>query len=143
TGAWADGAGVEAGEAAVVRKSSDREVNGAVFRLVGEAFLHESLDERDHFADVLGGFRIDLCGLDAQEFPISLEGVGDWFGDFLDGFSRFVGAHDDLVVDVGDVHDLEDLPTGETQGTPQEILEQKRAKVAEVRGVVDGGPAGV
>src|SRR3989442_13027558 len=50
---------------------------------------------------------------------------------------------DRAVVHIGEVHDLEHVVTGVLEPAPQEILEEKRAEVADVRVVPDGGTAGV
>ncbi len=50
---------------------------------------------------------------------------------------------DDLVVDVGDVHDVFDGDALLAEKAAQHIDVQEGAEVADVAVVVDGGPAGI
>ena len=72
-----------------------------------------------------------------EEGPLVARRVlGD--GDALRG-----GVADDLVVDVGDVHDVLDGDALLLEKAAQEIDVQEGAEVADVAVVVDGGAAGV
>ena len=52
------------------------------------------------------------------------------------------GVADDLVVDVGDVHDVADRKTGQLQGPAEHIDVEEGAEVTDVAVVVHGGAAG-
>ena len=130
-------------ELAVLGIAADAEVPGAVLGAIGEAALLELLDERDHLRDVLGGVRHDDRIEAAERAQVFEEGllvarrvVGD--GDALRG-----GVADDLVVDVGDVHDVLDGDALLLEEAAQQIDMQEGAEVADVAVVVDGGAAGV
>ena len=60
-----------------------------------------------------------------------------------DGNARRRGVADDLVVHVGDVHDVADLHARELQEAAQHVDLQKGAEVADVAVVVNRRPAGV
>jgi hypothetical protein len=84
-----------------------------------------------------------LGRLDAQELAVGVKDLDDRIGDLDDGLSLLRGAADDLVVDVGQVHHLLDVPPREPDRAAQQVLEEERAEVAEVRRVVHGRPARV
>ena len=121
----------------------DGEIDGPVVGLVGELVVHQPLDDGDHFRNVVGRLRIKLGVLDAQEVAIGVKNLGDRRGDFGDALFLFGGGLDDLVVDVGEIHHLVHFPSAQSKNASQQIAEQKRAEVAEMRGTVDGGTAGV
>jgi hypothetical protein len=50
---------------------------------------------------------------------------------------------DDLVVDVGDVHDVADGDTEQLEGAAEDVYLQESTEVADVAVVIDGRPAGV
>src|SRR5262249_28586444 len=86
---------------------------------------------------MLGCLRINFRIFDAQVPTILVKLDRPLSGDLTDGFLFTNGFRDDLVVDVGEVHDLLDLPTSKTQCTTKQIFEQKRPEIPEVRRVVD------
>ena len=53
------------------------------------------------------------------------------------------GVADDLVVDVGDVHDVADVVSGLEKKAVEKIDGDECAEIADVAVVVDGGSAGV
>ncbi len=91
--------------------------------------------------EVVGGFWVGLGALDSQILTVRMEDFGDRLGDLANRLPLLVGAANDLVVYVRQVHHLPDLPPAKTQHPPQQVDKQKRAEVPEVRRVVDGGPA--
>src|SRR4026209_1354578 len=54
-----------------------------------------------------------------------------------------VGPVDRLVVHVSEVHDVEHLIPALFQPAPQQVLEEKRPEISDMRVVIDGGAAGV
>ncbi len=134
---------VQPRELAVAREPSDGEIHRAVVRPVGQPAPFQLLHQLDHLRDVLGRLRIHLGLLDAQKFPIVVKDLGDRLGDLRNRQAALFGTRDDLVIDVGQVHHLHHAPPAKAQRTPEQILEQERAKVADVRRVVDGGTARV
>ena len=131
------------GELAVRRQLVDREVDVAVGG-VGEPLRLELADERDHLGDVLGR-RGSICGGGAAEHPHVLAerrrcspptprcAVS----------AALLGALDDLVVDVGEVADERHLVAEEAQVAVDDVEDDQRARVADVRAVVDGDAADV
>ena len=64
-------------------------------------------------------------------------------GQLLDRLAGGGGAADDLVVDVGDVHHPADLVAAVPQVADQQVDEQERAEIADVRRAVDRRAAAV
>ena len=81
------------------------------------------------FAVQTGGI-LEVLGLEA-------------LGDFLHGSTLFLALLDELIVDVGDVGDIDDLVAAVLKVTAQGIEDDERAGVADVDIVVDGGAADV
>ncbi len=131
------------GELAVVGIASDAEVPGAVFGLVGDVFGGELLDERDHLGNVLGGVGDDLGALDGEGVHVFEEGVFVDAGVVADGGVGGEGVADDLVVDVGDVHDVLGGDALLVEEAAEDVDVEKGAEVADVAVVVDGGAAAV
>ena len=91
----------------------------------------------------LGGARDVLRALHPQGFEVLKERF-DVLGRVLaDGDTGGRGVADDLVVHVGDVHDVADLHAGQLEEAPEDVDLEEGAEVADVAVVVDGGPAGV
>ena len=134
---------VEPRELAVGGELADREIDRPVVRLVRDALVHQALDERDHFGDIVRRPRIVLRALDAKIFPVPVEDLDHGLGELANLLLLLGRALDDLVVDVGEVHHLLDAPSPQAQHAPQQVLEEERAEVAEVRRVVDRGAARV
>ena len=88
--------------------AGDAEVPGAVLGLVGDVFGGELLDEGDHLGDAAGGVGDVLGVLDAEGVEVFEEGALELGGVLGDGDAGGGGVADDLVVDVGDVHDVLD-----------------------------------
>ena len=129
---------------AVLRKGGQAEVPGAVFGLVGSAGRGQLLDQLDHARNVLGGAGNDLGPLDAQGIQILKEGLlRNWRVYVADGNAGGCGVADDLVVHVGDVHDVAERHSRELEEAAENVYLQESAEVADVAVVVDRGPAGV
>ena len=128
---------------AVLGKGGEAEVPGAVLGLVGGAGGGQLLDQLDHCGDVLGGAGNLLRAFDAQGVEIFEERLLEVRRVFADGDAGGRRVADDLVVHVGDVHDVADGDAGELEEAAQDVDLQKGAEVADVAVVVDGGPAGV
>ena len=90
---------------AVFRKSRDAEVDGAIAR-VSVAARRQALDGVRHFVDVFGGRRYVLGRFQAQQRAIVAEGLLVVRGVLVERLVARHGVADDLVVHVGDVHDV-------------------------------------
>ena len=130
-------------ELAVIGKTRDAEVPAAVLGLVGDVLRGEILDERDHLGDVVGGVGYDFGSFDVERGHVLEEGVFEALGVDADGLVGERGVADDLVIHIGDVHDVADVEAELAQGAAEEIDVEEGAEVADVAEVVDGGAAGV
>ena len=130
-------------ELAVFREARDAEVPAAVFSLVGDILRAQILDQRDHLGyvvsrmgDNLGTFKIER-GHVLKESGLVFRAV------LTDVEVCCRGVANDLVVDVGDVHDVTDIHADLLQVAAQHVDVDEGAEVADVAVVVDGGSAGV
>ena len=129
--------------APVRRPRRDPEEDRAVVGAVRVAALEQRRDEVRDLRDVLGRARQDVRAGHAQRVgvveepgrvPVGELGVADPLGG---------GAADDLVVDVGQVHDPGHAQAAVAQVADQQVGEQERPEVADVRRAVDRRPAAV
>ena len=97
----------------------------------------------DHLRDVLGRAGHVLGPLEAQRRHVLLEGPHVLGGEGAEVGARLLGLLDDPVVHVGHVHDLADPVAEVAQRAAQHVGGHERPEVADVRAVVDRGPAGV
>ena len=131
------------GELAVLGVAVEAEVPAAVLGLVGDVLGGELLDEGDHLGDVLGGVGDVLGALDAEGVEVFEEGALEAVGVVGDGEVGGGGVADDLVVDVGDVHDVLDGDALLEEEAAEDVDVEEGAEVADVAVVVDGGAAAV
>ena len=142
-GAVFDAVEVLAGELAVLGEAEDAEVPAAVFGLVGDVFGGEFFDEVDHLGNAAGGVGDVLGALDAEGVEVFEEGALELGGVLGDGDAGGGGVADDLVVDVGDVHDVLDGHALLADDAAEHVDVEEGAEVADVAVVVDGGAAAV
>ncbi len=131
------------GELAILGVAVETEVPAAVFGLVGDVFGGELLDEGDHLGDALGGVGDVLGALNAEGVGVFEEGPLEAVSVVCDGKADGGGVADDLVVDVGDVHDVLDGDTSLEEDAAEDVDVEEGAEVADVAVVVDGGAAAV
>ena len=93
--------------------------------------------------DVVGRPRQHVGARHPDGLGIGQEGRQVALGDDLDGLAGGGGAADDLVVDVGDVHDPGHRVAAPAQVADEQVGEQERAEVADVGRSVDGRAARV
>ena len=105
--------------------------------------LEQDLDQRDDVVDVLGRPRQDVGHRHPQGRAVGDEAREVAVGEVVDPGPGGSGAADDLVVDVGDVHDPRHRIAAPAQVPDQQVGEQERAEVADVGRSVDGRSAGV
>jgi hypothetical protein len=127
----------------VIGELVDGEIHRPVVGHVGHAVGHQPLDQRDHFREVLRGLGIPLGILDPQVSAVGVEELGIGFSDLENVLAIRLRLADDLVIHVGEVHDLLHVPAGQPEHPPQQVFEEKRAEIAEVGRVVDRGSARV
>ena len=113
--------------------------------MISEASRNERGDHLDHPVDVTlvsrGGKLIGA--FDPQCFDILEERLLELLSKFPERNFRFARAANRLVIHVGDVHDAMDLVTAQFEMLLEQILEDIRAKVADMRAAVDRWPASV
>ena len=127
---------------AVFGEGGDAEINGA-FAIVCMSGLAQLLDGLHHVGDVLSGFDQPLRGFEAQHLAILAKRLRVLCGILCDWLVQSHGILDDLVVHVGDVHDVVEPVAARPQPAAQEIDKDEAAEIADVRVIVDGRAAGV
>ena len=126
----------------VMWEGADFEVNRPLAR-VSVSPVHQRLDELHHFFDVVGGTDQKLRILQVQQLPIDLEGLDVLVGIGAKGHTRRPGIADGIVVNIREVDDVAKLKPPVLQVPAEDILKNEGAIVANVRVVVNRGPAGV
>ena len=131
------------GQFPIARKTGYTEIDGAVFRLIGMALIHELLDHGDHLGNMVRGGRVVFCGLDVQRLQILEKGSFKGLGKGVKRHAGLDGTGDRLVIHIGQVHHLNHPETGILDAAAKEILKDIRPEVADMRVVIDGGSAGI
>ena len=103
----------------------------------------KALDERDHVGNIFGGAGDVFGALDIEGVHVLEEGALEAGAVLADGLAGGCGVADDLVVDVGDVHDVVQGEAVEAGGAAEDVDVQEGAEVADVAVVVDGGAAAI
>jgi len=137
-----DALGLQLRKLAVAGKARDAKVNRAL-ALVGVAVVSQALDQRDHVVDVLGGLGDALGFFEPQRGAVVKEGFRVLGREVLERKAGGPGVADDLVLDVGHVHDVHQRIPAMAQIAAQNVLEGERPQIADVHEVVDRRPAGV
>ncbi len=113
------------GKLAVAGKFRDAEVVGAVFGAVGESLFLQLGDELRHFRDVIGGAHQNRL-LDVERRRVFEKRFLIFCGVLLDAHAVAGGVADDLVVHVGDVHDVAKLGIRSGAGSVAECPRRQR-----------------
>src|ERR1700722_6928665 len=129
-------------ELAILREFGDAEVVRAVFGAVSNVFFHQPSYKLRHLLNMLGGAH-QRWFFDADQRAIFEKCLLELRGVFVDAHAVAGRVADDLVVHVGDVHDMVDAVPALPQETAQQIDGNKRPEVANVSIVVNGWTAGV
>lgn len=108
---------------------------------VGDQLLHD----RDHRRDMVGGTRLDGRRQAAERRRVRAKDPDHVVGQRPDRNVSLGGPRVDLVVDVGDVADVNDVlgPIDVPQQPEQHVEDDQHAAVADVQEVVDRRPAGI
>ena len=128
------------GEFAVVGVTGDVKVDVAVGG-IGTALGDQPLDEGDDRADVLGRLRHLVDRRHAEGGEIVEVVAGHLLGELLHRRAASGALDDDLVVDVGDVHDPRHLPAGVDEVALDGVEDHRADHVADVTRLVDRRPA--
>ena len=129
-------------ELAVSGKGGNPEVDRTVAG-VGVVPGAQALDGRHHVVDVLGGGDQALGALQPQRGAVLQERLGIDAGVFRQRLVLGHGIADDLVVHVGDVHDVVEAESAGAQPFAQDVEEGEGAEVADMGVIVDRGAAGI
>ncbi len=97
----------------------------------------------DHLRDVLRGPGIAVGRQDAEGVAVPAEGLDERLRVLVEAHALGLGPPDRLVVDVGDVHDVDDLEAPEEQKALEQVLEDVGPPVADMGEIVDRRAAGV
>jgi hypothetical protein len=133
---------LEVGQPAVTLEGFDAVVQRTLAG-VGQPSLLKPDGEIEHLLDVLARPRVLLGAFDPQRIEILEEGLYIRLGRLLQGQPLRGHPLDDLVLDVGDVHDLRHLEAEELEGAAQQVLPDVGPEVSDVGVVVNRGTAGV
>ena len=134
---------VEMGKLPVAGERRDLEVDRAVVRRVGVAFPDQGLDHRDLLRDVLDRARLDVRRQQPERIAVGVELLRPEGREILQRLPRRLRVADRLVVDVGDVADMESPHPAGLQRAAEDVLEHEGPEVPDVRGTVNGGSAAV
>ena len=134
---------LEVAQLAVLRVALDAEVDIPVLGNIGVSGIDQVLDDVQDLLDVLR-----CTGLDGGLFAVQTGGILEVLGlkalgHFLHGGALLLALLDELVIDIGDVGDIDDLVAAVFQIAAQGIEHDQRAGVADVDIVVNGGAADV
>ena len=138
-----DAVEVFVGELTIFWEAGDAEVPRTVFGLVRNVFGGELFDEADHIGNAGRGVGDVLWTFDREGVEVFKEGALKLLGVLGDGKASGGGVADDLVVDVGDVHDVLDGYALLANDAAEHVDVEEGAEVADVAVVVDGGAATV
>ena len=107
------------------------------------ALVDEGLDDVDDLIHDLGGTGMDVRAAHVQAvgiFPVLFDVL---LGNGLVVRPLFVGAFDDLVIDVREVLDEGDFVSAVLEVTAEDVEHAERAGIADVDVVIHGGAAAV
>ena len=121
----------------------DAEIDRAIGGSIGDALLHQLVNQIDYFRDVFGGAGSFVRTQAAEGLEIFKEGGFVFLDEVAEVCFIFGDAADDFVFDVGDVHDVADIVTLELERATDEVGEDESAEIADVGEVVDGGAAAI
>ena len=130
------------GQAAVGRIGRHMKQHMA-FGLVGEALGDQGLDHGQDLGDVLRGSRLLIRGQDAEGLHIFVVGLGMAFGERLDGLAFRQRLAVDLVIDIGDVADVDYFGVQRPEQAAEHIEHHRRPAVADVDRAIHGRPADI
>jgi len=131
------------GKLAVLRKTRNAEIPAAVFGLVGDVLCCKPLNQRDHVRNILCGQRDCFRALNAECVGILKKSLRIFRGVLADRHIRSRCIADDLVIHVRHIHHVAHADAVQLNYAPQHVYMQKRAEVADVAEVINGGAAAI
>ncbi len=133
---------VASGELAVAGILADAEIDIAVER-ISVAFVDEALDDFDNLADFLRGARVEGGGFDVQVLHVLLEVIDVAFRELEGIDAHFIGAADDLVIHVGEVHGVLNIIAAVFEVPADNVEHHSGHRVADMSFVVDSRAADI
>ncbi len=103
----------------------------------------QALDRPNHVVDVLRGGDQVLGALQPQRGAVLQKSLGIDVGVFSQRLVLGHGIADDLVVHVGNVHDVVEAESAGAQPFAQDVEEREGPEVADMGVIVDRGAAGI
>ena len=143
TDAWAKFVEIQVRELAVFGKLAEPEIQRLVLGLIRDFLLHQHPDHLDHLRHVIRRRGKVLRTLHAQRAEILEERVLKFLREVREPHAELPAAADRLVVHIGEIHHALHVEAARFEMPLQQILEDIRAKIPDVREVIDRRPAGV
>lgn len=134
---------VEVRELAVFGIARNFEIDAPVGRDVGVPAGDEFFDHRNLERNVSNGTRLDLRREHVERGAVVVKLFCPRGGEFGERLAFLLRAANRLVVHISDVADVADAESVRFERAPQNILQQKRAEITDVRGTVNGRSATV
>src|SRR5262245_57122769 len=121
----------------------DAEIDRTIGSAIRQAIRQQSFNQCDDRTDVLGGMRRVVWPSAAQRIEILEELCFILASVLAQGLACFADPLDDLVLHVRDIHDKGHLVISKFEITPHQISEDERAKIPDVREVMDRRAAAI
>ncbi|MPM77053.1 hypothetical protein SDC9_124052 [bioreactor metagenome] len=131
------------GELAIARKTADGEVHISIRRGISVALCNQRLHQRDDFANVLRRARVHRRALNAEGVRVVVILLDKPLAELLDRCPLLVRAADHLVVNIRKILYKAHVITAIFQIAAQRIEYDKRARVANMKIVVNRRTAGI
>ena len=106
-------------------------------------FGQQRLNHGDLLRDVVDRPRLDVGRQAVKARAVGMKLRRPAGGEFAEGLPGLLGIADRLVIHVGDVAHVKTAQAAGFEGSPQHVLQHKRAEIADVCRPVDGRPAAV
>ena len=110
---------------------------------IRQAVLFQFVDQVQHLRNILGRTRLMVRSLNAKRIGVFVHEADKAIGQLTDRFAVFLGAPDDLVVDIGDVAHVGQIKTACAQPALNHVKNDQHTSVAKVAVVIDGHAADV
>jgi len=129
-------------ELPVIGEFGDAVIDRAI-ACVGEAFLLQALDQRDHVVDMIGSPNQLLGHFDVERVNVLEERLDVLLREFADVDSGGGCRVNNAIIHVGHVHHLHHAIPLRAQKAAQDVLKHKGAEIADVGRGVDRRAAGI
>jgi len=134
---------VEVGEFSVILEGSDFEIHRAILGGVGVAFFDQRFDHRHLLRDVLDGGWLDVRRQAGKRLAVGMKFVAPEIGEVFECFSCGLGIAYGLVIDVGEVADVEGAGAACFQSPSEHVLQHEGAEVSNMCWAIHRGSAAI